>query len=437
MEQVHPPQSDARPARPAPAGGRPLSPSRALAAVVAIAAGAAASLARQDGAGALRTIWAEDGRVFLTDALRHGGLEMLLAPYNGYAHLVPRLLAAMTAALPLHDASVVLAVASALVVGTCAWCVWYATAAWIRRPVLRGAVATLVVLVPAGQTETLNNAANLHWYLLFASAWVFVWRPPSAPARALALGIVFAAAASDPLVVLLAPMALIGWRHDRGAVIPPLVATALGLVLQALSPLVGTSDRAFATRASPWLVAPWYGERVVSRLVFPARWVGGAGFTRVMVAGIAVSAVAAVLLLLLRGAPSDRRALPVALAVTSVLTFGVPTFLTGVAAARYEILPVLLLAAALAVLTDVALDPPRRIRRPAVAAALLWLAVVAAVEFRVPTPRGSGPTWDEGLSRAEASCGAGAARARAPITPREGTWFVVVPCARLDGGGAP
>ena len=43
------------------------------------------------------TMWAEDGRVFLGDALGHGSLRSLFRGYNGYSHVVPRLVAAVAA----------------------------------------------------------------------------------------------------------------------------------------------------------------------------------------------------------------------------------------------------------------------------------------------------------------------------------------------------
>jgi hypothetical protein len=66
----------------------------AQAAVVPLAVllGAGVLLERQAGDPPWHTLWAEDGRVFLPDALAHP-LSSLVTPYAGYLQLVPRLIA--------------------------------------------------------------------------------------------------------------------------------------------------------------------------------------------------------------------------------------------------------------------------------------------------------------------------------------------------------
>jgi len=401
--------------------------------IVVLAAGAALSLARQDGPGAWRTVWAEDGRVFLSDALVRGTLEPLLAPYNGYAHLVPRLLAAIAAAAPLGGAAAILAVGSALGVSATAIVVWWATGGWIGSPLARGVLAALVVLVPAGQTETLNNAANLHWFLLFGAFWVFCWEPDGRWGRIAGGLVVFAAAASDPLVVLLAGAAAFRWRHRRvlrsGV---PYAAAIAGLAVQAVSPLVGTSDRAFASWASWWNLGPWYANRVVGRSVLGTRLLGDDGVAAWLATAAAVLLLGAALWHLIRRVTGPRRELTLLALGTSVLTYLVPVFSTGVAAARYEVLPVLLLVSAVVVAVDGCGVAVRH--RHLVVAALLWAVVLVGIDFRVPTSRGDGPTWARGLAAAEERCATGASVAPAPITPREGAWTAALPCDRLGTG---
>ena len=45
---------------------------------------------------ARNTLWAEDGRNFIQDAVNHGPLASLAIPYAGYLHTIPRLIAAVT-----------------------------------------------------------------------------------------------------------------------------------------------------------------------------------------------------------------------------------------------------------------------------------------------------------------------------------------------------
>src|SRR6266516_3366799 len=64
-----------------------------LTGLVAVLAGTVIVVLRQPGAGALDTVWAEDGTVFLADAVNRSPLDALATSYAGYYHLLPRLLA--------------------------------------------------------------------------------------------------------------------------------------------------------------------------------------------------------------------------------------------------------------------------------------------------------------------------------------------------------
>src|ERR671918_639781 len=74
-------------------------------------------LVRQAGAPAVDTMWAEDGEVFLSGALRRGVLVPLVSPYAGYLNAVPRLAAGLVSIAPLGLAAVLFATGSAAVVG--------------------------------------------------------------------------------------------------------------------------------------------------------------------------------------------------------------------------------------------------------------------------------------------------------------------------------
>lgn len=92
------PSRDATAARPLEAGAR----RRCTATVLSVAAallGACLTLLRQTGLRSWSTAWAEDGGVFLTEAWAQGP-AVVLTPYTGYLHLVPRLLAEVAVSPP-------------------------------------------------------------------------------------------------------------------------------------------------------------------------------------------------------------------------------------------------------------------------------------------------------------------------------------------------
>jgi hypothetical protein len=164
-------------------------------------------LERQAGTPPWDTIWAEDGGIFYPGALLHP-LTSLLQPYAGYLQLVPRLIAEAVALLPLRAAAAGFAIAGALVAAACAVFVFHASAGHIRTRALRGLLAAGVILLPTALTEISGNGVNTPWYLLFAMFWAMLWRPRSGTGMAMAALVCFAAASSNALAAVYAPLVL-------------------------------------------------------------------------------------------------------------------------------------------------------------------------------------------------------------------------------------
>ena len=130
--------------------------------------------------------------------------------------MVPRLLAELASAVPLKDASTVMSGGSAVIVAALAVVVFRASAGVIASVPVRLALAASMILLPASGWETLDNAANLHWYLIFAAFWALLWRPSSRTEAVVAAAVVAGAALSDPLTVVLAPVVLVRWMSLPG-----------------------------------------------------------------------------------------------------------------------------------------------------------------------------------------------------------------------------
>ena len=195
------------PAPPVPSGARPARLAATAVTATAVVAAAGLLLLRQAGVPAWRTMWGEDIYVFLPQALAHPRAS-LLWPYAGYLQLVPRLIADGVALLPLSDAALAFAVTGALIAAGCAVFAGHASAGHIRSRWLRAGLAAGVVLLPSAVIEVANNGVNAPWYLLFAAFWALLWRPRTMAGRLLAAGLCFAAASSQLLVILFAPLVL-------------------------------------------------------------------------------------------------------------------------------------------------------------------------------------------------------------------------------------
>ena len=413
---AEPALADCRPMRWSPAAVaaqviRPTAPAvvtvrTAATAGAAVVAGAVLLLARQQGPGALDTVWAEDGTVFLAQARELGVVPSLVEPYAGYLHAVPRVLAAGVSALPLDAADTAFAALSALVAAALALFVFRASGAHARSRWARVACAAPVLASPLAGTEILANAANLHWFLLYAAFWAVVWKAPSRWEAALACAVVVAAVASDPFALVLAPLValrLVPWRGRPDATV---VAFAAAGAVQLVGVLGATGQRQLGEEAEPALLPFRYVVDVFGRGLAGDRLVGESGLSaRGAVVGALVLAAVAAVAWLCREAVRRRAAFVVAAAAVSVGLFVAPVALSGVSAPRYAFAPALVVVAALAVVVDGASGRART----AVTLAAGVLAACWVVGLPSYNDRDEGPTWDRALEQAAASCTPGAA----------------------------
>lgn len=115
-------------------------------------------------------MWAEDGDVFLSQALAMGP-KSLWQPYAGYFHLWPRLIAYFQTFLPLSWAATFFSLGSAFVL-----CVGYTRILSAEfsdlLPTYRlRALAVFGLFMSGGFIEGLGNVTNLHWFL---TAYLFL-----------------------------------------------------------------------------------------------------------------------------------------------------------------------------------------------------------------------------------------------------------------------
>ncbi|MGQ0679429.1 MAG: hypothetical protein ACT4OM_07220 [Actinomycetota bacterium] len=388
---------------------------------------------RQSGAGALNTLYAEDGAVFLAQALDTTPLDNLTRTYAGYLHVVPRMLGEAAAAGPLEVADSVLSGGAALCVALMSVIVFTASAAHLRSRTIRLALASSMILLPTAQVEVFNNVANLHWFLIFTSFWVLLWRPQSRWGWVVGTLVLLLSGLSDPLTVVLAPVVLarlfvLPGVRDRLFV----VAWAAGLLLQFAAVALGEEQRELPLTANPAKIAGWYLLSVVGRGVLGSRWLADLGSPVTWAASLLVLATLVYLLVSntgqggLRGYP-----LPVMATGVSILMFVVPVGLTGWNSPRYSAGPVLLLLSALAGAIDSSIGSPGRRGK----AAWLLLVVGAAVwtaNFQVESQRTQGPVWDQELASGRQNCERTAGKTVAiPITPPG--WEVAISCELLLG----
>ncbi|MFD0819106.1 hypothetical protein ACFQ0D_12515, partial [Micromonospora zhanjiangensis] len=390
--------------------GRPVPWTRWLLAVLAVGGGTVLSLLRQAGAGALDTLWAEDGRVFLADAAARSTLDALATPYGGYFNTVPRLLAEVMVWFPADRAAAVAAVEAAVVTSVLALVVFTACRSHLTEVPLRLLVSVPMVVVPVGMAEVPNSISYLHWPLLYTSLWMFVWVPASRTGRLVATAVVVLTVLSDLLALVFVPLAVARWyvRRDRhSALLAGVLVVGLGLQFGTMALGVNQRGPAFAPpRPDPVWALLEFVLRPVPQAVLGERLVSGridAGYLPVAMLGWLV--VAAVVVVALRRLSRPDWPLAAVLAGGALALYVESLIGGGQSIVRYAVAPALMTLAALAALVRPARDDrPGRWKSVPMYALVGLLTVVCAVNLRTHNARADGPPWHTTLAEARAVC---------------------------------
>jgi hypothetical protein len=409
----------------------------------------------------LDSIWAEDGSTWIADATTRGVTDALTTTYNGYLQTVSRLVAEPIATLPPETFAPAMATSGAAIVTGCAFVVWRASSGHISSPYLRGALATLVVLLPVVGFETLDNVTNSIWFLLFASFWLLLWRPSTFARAAGGAAVIFLTVLSNAGMFVFAPLwvlRLFAVRDSRDGVIVMSYAagSAIQLAFSWDAPIRGEGDVTLSPRAAEalmphwdWSLVPAYAQRVIGG-AFTGQDVTGY-LWKSLGTGLEIALFAALIgLAVFALATNWRRGLVVILFLGAscalFLISGYERWLFigqqlrwphgtyNSDHAHYMVAPTLLLLSGLFVQLD---------SRPRIASAVAWARVQASVvafvfatalvSFSVGDSRYRGkPTWSESLDNARASCRATpAAEAEVPVSPEAFAFNLPIACSEL------
>ena len=418
-------------------------------------------LFRQSGVPATKTVWAEDGRIFYSQATMLPFWHTLVTLHNGYVQLFPRLTVQLALLVPPVDVATTLALTGAISLAGLACLVFHMSKGHIATPAIRALLPVAMVLLPVANTELLNNLVNVPWWLFFAAFWALLWRPRSAAGLAGAAAVCFLAAASEPLVALFLPVAVARAVSVRNiADQAPGAGLLLGLVYQAVV-IVPSGAKAlsspgglqgigqsFAVRAGLGLVG---GVKGTNWLFLHDRELsvalGGVILCTIVIAGTLTRAARV-------------RAFTLVAAGYSIVCFVVPVWLRDVAeavrvgtvqvAGRYQAISLLLLVSAVLVLADhlggegaapafgwITTDKttPRVIVTSGrgLGAVVLCLALFAptwVTDFRQPNQRSAGPIWASQVTKGLAQCRARkGGTATLSISPPH--WTAVLECTVL------
>jgi len=409
-------------------------------------AGTAFELWRVSSVRGWTSLWAEDGRVFLTQQLSLGTWRAFFTSYNGYGHLLPRLFTAVNSLFPLRDAAVLVCGEAAAVAALCAVVVARASRSLIPSWTLRLAMGATLLGMPITGVENLTNLANLQWYMMSALIWTVLWRPRHWSGRVLSVAIVLGAIGCSPLATLALPLVL--WRlwvwRDRfqWALV---VAAALGCWYQ-LSLVASLSVHHYRNDPAPSIsdLLHLYGLRVAFGSFGGWTQTTNAYLKWHFVMGDRTFALAVVLTLVMAAlVPTKRSVVAIAFLVASVGFFSLTLELRGFAlahlpwwsilstGARYSVVPLMLFVGAVMLAAQTVVERIRWLLPLMVAVfvvvAYSWYPNEQATPLRTPRV-----AWPHALGQATGWCHGKPAIAviNVPTTPQG--WFVQAPCPALD-----
>src|SRR5690606_9686913 len=194
----------------------PPRPRSLAAACLTIAAFAALIVARTPDALFTPQFWAEDGCEWYARAHNSGALRSLVQPFGGYLQTYPRLVGILSVALGLRHAPLVMALCALAVQAIVPAFLMSSRFESVVPGRLRRLALALVLLTAPNLYEVHLNVSNSHVHLALL-AFLVVIAPPAASRgwRAFDVGVLLLSGVSGPFCVLLLPVAVVAWLHDR------------------------------------------------------------------------------------------------------------------------------------------------------------------------------------------------------------------------------
>jgi hypothetical protein len=395
----------------------------------------------------LHSLWAEDGPIYFSGAVHSGFGGSLFDTYATYLVFMPRLIGEVGGLVPLQDAPAAISIASGAVVALSGWVVWEATAGLIESPWLRGALVLLTVLAPVGGLESTDSGAYVPWYMLFATFWILLWRPRTSLTAGTAGFFALLTGLSTPGVWFFIPVALlrtVAARDRRDGLL--LAGYWAGAAVQI--PVLAFNKEEAVTPL--WSHDIWtaYLQRVLDG-AFLGLKLGGKAWDHlgwVLLVALIVLAIAALAYGVTRTNLAARLLALLAIPI-SLIMFIVSVYQRAVgpemvwphgqyleSAARYAIVPALLLFSVAAVMIDRRSRRREGESRPRLLAwGLAALAVVVvAASFHVENPEVRGaPPWEASLEHSAEVCESEPSGAETGVATSPPGWSLLIPCDEL------
>jgi hypothetical protein len=430
--------------------GGPVGWRKLVLATGCVAGGVAISLSRTVGPGSLNTIWIEDAKYLLNQALNQPFLTTLRDPISGYYQVPARVFTEIATEFPLGWAPGIMAIFAALQYAIYGLVAYLASGPHLRSPWLRLLVAAPVCALPLAYTQSNNDLVTVQFLGLYGAFWTLLWVPGTRAGRVLAPVVMLTVSFTAALVIAFAPLVILRLIADRSkSAIAVAAVWLLGLLLQFSQTFEGKDHHYGYGHNSPWFLLRSYGARVIPRALFGESALGGPGVNyrgdyaplhiinmaaHDALIGGAVAVVALAIVLAACRFTDPNWPLAVLAGLFSFGIFAVELLVnTPVVQTRYTIAPAMLLYTVLAAL----LRPRQRAGAGRAVTALPWLpaagvavliVVAITLNFRVTNGRSSSPPWTRVVGAATSACAQ--PNVMSYLYVHE-WWQISIPCGRV------
>ena len=249
-----------------------------LLALACVIGGAAVSLSRTVGPGSLNTIWIEDAKNLLSQALNSPFTQTVKTPISGYYQLPARVITEIAIRFPLSWVPVIMSAAAALQYAVYGLVAYIASGPYLRSPWLRLLIAAPVCVIPLAYTQANNDLVTVQFIGLYGAFWTLLWVPGTRAGRILSPLVLLSVSSTAALAIVLAPLVVARLIVDRSKnAIFLAVFWVAGVLLQMSLTLEGKSKHYLLGFNGPLFVLKYYAGRVVPRAIFGESALGGPG----------------------------------------------------------------------------------------------------------------------------------------------------------------
>jgi hypothetical protein len=185
--------------------------------IVLFAASALVVISRRPDVVLRSQFWAEDGQVWYAQAYNLGWLHALTLPFGGYLNTLPRLVAALSLAVPFHAAPLIMSCIG-IVCQVLPCCVLLSSRCSEWGTLRARALYAAVYLALPNSWEINVNVTDAHFHLALVAFLIATGTPArSWNWKAFDLIVIFLTGFTGPWSAVLCPLTLIAWylRRDR------------------------------------------------------------------------------------------------------------------------------------------------------------------------------------------------------------------------------